>query len=673
MQLTEVRRELAALWQLWLEHVLSALQAGNARSTDSQATALGSLQVLQQFLPAAPQSPMPLAEAAPRQQLGGVSQLCELLQCQAQLREDAACAAAAAAALVRQQLQQALLKLAQACRHSDWTLAGCVASGLARQCRELTLLGRFAGDAALAQQLVALEAQLLLWHAAPQPPSLQQQALVQKQVLALMRGRSDLCRVLQLHLSPAMPPLTVPPAGIAREECAQLAALLQPALVPGAYSTETLMFACYRMAWVLQATGQGVLAELGLLLYQLLVQHWQQRAALLLPEQELLAGWLEQIAVPVSAAGSAARPVGEPAEGGVVGQAGTEPAALQYLLSRLGDAVACWPPAPRGSGQVSAGGAEPGMQELQSVLLAVPAARDSKALNVRQLPEYLAASLSALLQVDAAWFAERSSWLRSADLLQQELQLLEQGAAALRLVELEGFCSLLLGVHLQLQANLPQGAWPGDLLWRAHHELVLMLDRAALWLEPLPAAETLTLLRDCLHSSEERCLALLRTSRDTTPVLRLACALALFGQQAGRLLGRPLRVRFEAPAALPELLEPELLRTLQEILRCLLLQQESSAELRRSQRQALATTLVITVLLADDTACAVSVLEIGARGLPGGKALQRLQRCLGPAAEALCCEEVARSGRRVRYRLSAASLQRAFDQRYRGERPARQN
>lgn len=660
MQLNEVRRELALLWQGWLERVLAVLLAGNARSTDSQALALDSLQLLQQFLPVAREPLMPLAEAAPRHQRGGVSQLCELLQCQAQLQEDAASAAAAA---VRQQVQQALLKVSGACRHSDWTLAGCVASGLARQCRELTLLGAFAGDVALAQQLVALEAQLLLWHAAPQPPSLQQQTLVQKQLLALARGRADLCRVLQLQAGPPMSPLPAVAAEVLQQECAQLAVLLQPALVPGAGASETLMFACYRLAWVLDAAGHGVLAQLGLLVYHLLVQHWQQRAALLPPEQRLLTAWLQQIAAAVGFVS----PTGRDAEE----QDSKDPAALQHLLTGISDAVACWPGVRRNAGQAAVGAPESCMQEQDSVLLASPAARSSKALQIRHLPEYLAASLSAVLQVDAGCFATRSSWLCCTDLLQEDLQLLEQGAAALRLTELERLCGLLLGVHMLLQQNLPQGPWPGALLWRGHQELVLLLDRAALWLEPLPDAETLTLLEDCLRSSEERCLALLRSPRDARPVLRLACAMAVFGQQAGRLLGRPLRIRFDAPAGLREDFEPELLRTLQEILRCLLLQHESSVERRRSQRQALGTSLVIT-LLPDDASCDITVLEIGARGLPGGKALQGLQRSLGPAVEALCCEELPRVGRRVQYRLSTASLQRALDQRYRGERPLRQ-
>jgi ribosomal protein S18 acetylase RimI-like enzyme len=70
-------------------------------------------------------------------------------------------------------------------------------------------------------------------------------------------------------------------------------ALLQPALVTGAEVTETLMFACYRLAWILHALGRRSLAEVGLLSYHLLVRHWQQRAVLQARVQMLLAAWMD--------------------------------------------------------------------------------------------------------------------------------------------------------------------------------------------------------------------------------------------------------------------------------------------------------------------------------------------------------------------------------------------
>lgn len=657
MQLSDVRGELVALWQAWLERVLAALLASNASSTDTQDATLLRLQLLQQFLPQAAVPTLPLAEDAPRLVVGGVPLLCELLRCQAHLHQHAAGAATSAVAVVVQQLQQGLLKVAQACRHSDWTLAGCVATGLARQCRELTLLAGFTGSAMLVQQLATIEAQLLLWHAGPQPPSMQQQALVQKQLLALTRGRTDLCRALQLHTSPPEESVLLQPeTGQAEEvvhaECAQLTGLLRPALEAAALTTEAMMFACYRLAWVLHALGRRTLTEVGLLVYQVLVRHWQQRAPLQRPEQELLAAWLVQVQ-----------------------QAGEQSALHDtgHLLSLLGAALASWPGQAGSADQAGQGSPDLRTQEECSVLLPLPAAQHTAALSIRHLPEYLAASLSALLQVDAAWFADRRSWQRCADLLHDELHLLEQGAAALRLSPLEQFCSLLLGVHVQLDATLPQGPWPGKVLWRAHHELVVMLDRAALWLEPLPNADTLALLRDCLQQGEERCMLLLRAPREAEPLQALACALALFGQQAGRLLSRPVRIRLSAAVAMRAEFDVALLRTLQETLRWLLLQHESSVELRRRQRQALATTLAVTLQSPDDASCQVQVLETGMRSLPGDKALHGLQRSLGLAVEALSCEEVPGLGRRVQYRLTLASLQRALDKRYRSERRARQN
>ena len=628
-ELAQARSELALLWQAWLERVLAALLATNARSTQSQSAVLDKLQGLQRFLPLTQAPTLLLAEESPSQPGNGVPRLCELLKCQAQLRQRDADTEMP----VMQPLQQGLLKVAQACRHSDWTLASCVASGLARQCRELTLLGGFLGNAALARQLAMLEAQLLLWHAAPEPPSVLQKAVIQKQLLALMRGREDVFRLLQLQTKPAAEPVSVLSADAEQHECEHLMALLQPALVTGAEVTETLMFACYRLAWILQALGRRSLAEAGLLSYHLLVRHWQQRAVLQAPVQMLLAAWMEQIVLQVAQQ---------------VATAALPDAALDLPLL-LGEAIACWPG--KTNGVVQSG---PGRKDAGS-------------------PEILASSFSALVQVDAAWFADRSSWQRGVGLLQRELQLLEQGAAALRLSALEQFCSLLLGVHAQLHVSLPQGAWPGGLLLRAHRELVALLDRAALWLEPRPDADTLVALRDCLQQGEERCIALLRAPQDAAPELRLACSLALFGQQAGRLLGRPVRIQLDAPAAIQVDLEAELLRAVQEILRWLLLQHESSAELRRSQHLPLASTIAVTLLPQDDAACAVSVLETGSRGLSGGKQLQRLQRSLGVAVEALCCEDVPPLGRRIQCSLSLASVQRALDARYRGQRSASQN
>jgi hypothetical protein len=237
-------------------------------------------------------------------------------------------------------------------------------------------------------------------------------------------------------------------------------------------------------------------------------------------------------------------------------------------------------------------------------------------------------------------------------------------------------------------APVPQGVWPAALLWQAHQQLVALLDRAALWLEPVPNAATLVALGDWLQQGEERCTALLHRAATASAGLRLASALTAFGQQAGRLLGRPVRICVDLPAAwltepataaaaadagLPDDLQAPLLRALQEILRWLLLQHESSAEQRRSRRQPLATVIDIAVQQVGSDACAVSVQERGVLELPGNKALQRLQRSLGPAVEALGCEELARLGRRVQCSISGASLQRAQDQRYRGERVLRQN
>jgi hypothetical protein len=668
MQLDAVRSELSALWQAWLERVLATLQATGARSTAGQAAALDQLQLLRRFLQLEPLPCLQLAEHAPPHAGAGLQQLCELLQCQLLLRQPQGTGVAPGTAVLLQALQQGLLALAQACRHSDWTLGSCVATGLARQCRELTLLGAFAGDADLAQQLLLLEAQLLLWHAAAPAPSIQQQATMQKQLLALARGRVDLCRVLREQAAPVRATATVLPEA-AQPECCALAVLLQSAQVSAAEVDATQMLACYRLAWVLQAAERSMLAQVGLFNYQILVQHWQQRARLPPPVQHLLAAWLEQVQ--------------QPAEQGAELPGS---AAHSSLLSLLGAALAAWPE-PLGTAAAPAPplqAGHPSLQPEQAMLLALPAA-GSTALSMRQLPEYLAASLSVLLQVEESWFVDRASWQCCSTLLYQELQLLEQGAAALRLAGLEHFCSLLLGLYAQVLAPIPQGLWPAALLWQVHHHLVALLDRAALWLEPVPNATALAALEDWLQQGEERCTTLLQHAARVPAGLRLASALTAFGQQAGRLLGRPVRISLDLPGAwitqpattaaagFPDDLQAPLLHALQEILRWLLLQHQSSAEQRRSRRQPLATVIAIAVKQLGADACAVDVLERGVLELPGSKALQRLQRSLGPAVEALGSEELPRLGRRVQCSMSAASLQRAQDQRYRAEPAQRQN
>jgi hypothetical protein len=71
-ELAQARSELALLWQAWLERVLAALLATNARSTQSQSAVLDKLQRLQCFLPLLLAPTLSLAEDCPSQPGNGV-------------------------------------------------------------------------------------------------------------------------------------------------------------------------------------------------------------------------------------------------------------------------------------------------------------------------------------------------------------------------------------------------------------------------------------------------------------------------------------------------------------------------------------------------------------------------------------------------------------------------
>lgn len=632
-----VRSELAELWQATLERVLAGLAASAARTTDSEMPALRRLQQLRSFLFAGEPQSLRLAEAAPQQLQAGVALLCDLLQSQARLRAAADPeVAAAGTSIVQQHLRRGLLQLAQGCRHSEWTLAHFVASGLARQCRELALLGRFCADAALARQLGRLELQLIFWHAATQPPAAPALARLQQQLLALARGQPGLCELLLAVAEPAAVPLPIDLSVL--EELARLRAWLQPALQAGATASVELMCAAYRLAWVLQAVGADLAADCGMLVYQLLARHWQQFEQVSPPVCALLQAWLallpQQPQQPQQPAVRAPADLPEP------------------LLRWCSAAVAAWPDR---SGEQDA-----------AVLLGGGSNRVMQELSIRQVPEHMATALQALLQVDAGWFGSRAAWQRCRPLLLQELQVLEQGAAALRLTALETFSSALLAWHAQLELALPQQDWPASGLWQAHRELVATLDRAALWQHPVPAPAVQELLQAQLQRGEQQLQRALQDAAALDAVSRVAAALSLFCLQASRLLGRSVRLSLclqQADAAspvLPSALERPLLHTLQEILRWLLLQHDSSAELRRSQRLPRATALQVTLQLPAPAAaadsgsgpsCELDVEEQGVRGLPGSKALQRLQRSLAAGVQQLHCEGLPPQGRRVRCRL----------------------
>lgn len=626
MNVQQARHELVALWQGALERTLAALTTAGAASIEPQAARLWQLQRLCQFL--RPEAALQqVAEAAAPLQRTGVAQLCELLQWQSALRR-ADGAAEPAVLLLQQQLQRLLQAVAQDCSHEHWGLARFVASGQARRCREACLLAGFVCSAAQQCALAQLEAHLILWHAAGEAPTASSRLALQQQVLALASAvvhADDGQHRWSIQVAPAQRAAAVADEPLVQRELAQLYDRLQPLLRPSATVTEDALIACCRRSWVLAAVGNGALAEVGSVLYQLLVQHWQFRSRPAAAVTALLDCWLT--CGPAHGRLNGAIPLQS------LPAATLEPASPCWPL--LGAAVADWPQ--------RALAADAAVQ-LTTTPDAVP-----QCFALDQLPEYLAATLDLLLQVQPSWFATRSHWQRRVVRLQQELQLLEQGAAALGLLALEAHISALLDLHAQLRLGLPQVEWPATLLWHAHDELVALLDRAALWQEPLPAAAVSAALSQALQQGEVAVATLLQTD-ELAPTRYLSLALSLFGWRAVPVLGCSVRIECRLPQELSPVQLAAWLSPLQQLLRWLLLQHGSSADLRRRQPQACCLVLRLRPGAADG--CDVDVQELGQQGLPGSKTLQRLQRRLGPEVQGLHCSEQT-PGRRWHCSLAA--------------------
>lgn len=598
MKALDARAELLRLWQLRLDQALAALAAAGQRSTDTQAVALRHLQLLQGFLQVAEPAAR-IAEALPA--TSGQQLLCELLRCQRSLKQQAG--SAEPQLLLRQHVQQGLTALAAMPSPQQWSLPACVAGALAGRLHQLGLLAHFAGELALAQQLQVLVARYVLWHASAAAPP----------VDAWQAWRRALCQLaadmtVQLDLSSWLSVASWAQDPQATAELAAQDQALQPLLAPQILASEAGMFACYRRSWLLQALGADAAAQAGCVLYQLLAQHWQLRRPLALPVQALLQAWLQTPAAD---------------------------AALRAWLACLAPALACWPlpePAP------------------DTTASAVPADNAAmRSLGLERLPEYLAATLAQLLQARPEWFASRAAWQQQAARLQHELRVLEQGAAALRLLPLERHVGVLMDLHALLALELPQQPWPGELLCHAHQNLVALLDRAALWLEPLPQPALQAALDAALLDGIDTTTAWLRSGNADAP-RQLTSSLVLFGQQAARLLGHGVRVACEPAQQLPADGVALLLPLLQDLLRTLVLHHHATLDQLRTQRRPQACDINLRLRLHSTDACEVDLLERGQSGLPAARLLRRVQRSLGPAATQLHCAQVPQ-GRRWRCRL----------------------
>lgn len=617
--LDNARQQLRQLWLTRFEALLAGLQLDASAKADTASPELRQLQQLCQFLalppPAAPKGPAgcQLAETAASTPQAIVALLQDLLQVQSSLSGQNP---ASGRLQLREILGRELLQLAGACRKSEWNLSWFVGSGLAQRCHSATLLSHFCHDAELTTQLRRIQWQVAVWHAAGSNPDSAGLTGLQQALLALARPGA------------ARPPL---PADADRAEPAVPDALTLDELTTWQRQfenelqmfsppTERLLLASYRLVWVLQVAGWQQAADCGQLVYQLLARHWQLLEPVSRALHALLRHWLALLP----------------------GSGPERPAELPQLLSLLAAALRAWP--------------ERRSEELPATAWPGQHQGAGHALHTRQIPELMASSLRALLDVAPAWLSRRSAWECSCPLLLPELHLLERGAAALRLGTLELFASQLLSLHQLLALARTLTPWPAATLWHLHAELVALLDRTALWQEVRASDASQQAMQQLLEQAETH---LQQPPPSTDPGAGLAATLALYLRQLGRLLGKELRLQLVSDTLTARTLPAP--AALQQLLRWLLLQEEHSVDWRRERRLPAASSLTLALQAAQYSGEAaaenqaeidVEVLEPDSTTLPSPRALRSLQRTLGSAAvTAPQADLLPGAGRRLRLRM----------------------
>jgi hypothetical protein len=447
-------------------------------------------------------------------------------------------------------LHYRMQELAEACRHNEWTLEACVRSGLARRARQLVQLAAFAPD--MLDKLGRLEQMLLRLHlhggVADQVAALQQ--VLQNLILG-----KYLAEPLELVFGlAAMQDRVLVSDDKTRAELIEVSKKLRHVFLIAREGEEFqvsdfLLRAVDRLGWMLDAVGHYSLGLAAHALAHACLQHWQWR-------QPIGASMFDKV--------------------------------QQFLLA-LKDVI--------DDGDCSC---EPGFNLASSFLAECPEhgqgleAATHIALN-------LANQFEILVVVRKDMFVTRESFLQHSRLLQEELRLLEQGAARVRLRGLEQFTSLLLDIHHLWSVESRESHFPADLLWRGHQQLLAMLDAAALWFEPLPEQELMQQLAEWVRNAELLLGSAAASLSATALHNSLQVALTAFARKAGNLLGRPVRLMLDV-GEIGAARQLQMVPVLTEVLRWLLLQGTMDANEGSSQHRTRSL-----------------VVQIQSRSLPGAK------------------------------------------------------
>jgi len=365
----------------------------------------------------------------------------------------------------------------------------------------------------------------------------------------------------------------------------------------------------YRLPWILAAVGQHSLAQLCQLWCQCLLVHWQHRMPVSAGLQTLwscIPAVLDLSQWPRLSAGQICR------------------WHLQLLQA--------WPVLPA--------------RPVEQVVFVGVREGEDESVPLAGIPERLAREFGLLTeQVTAEWFADATSYAPHAAALTAQLLLLEQGAAALKILAIESFCSQLLALHQKVRSAPLEQSFPADLLWRAHQHLRDMLDEITAWQEPVPDAEIGTAIKQWLQSVPELQQLPLPLA---DPAAAMLARVQSFVDSFARSVEQPLRFSVELCQALPEsqlLLCEEALIAL---LRFLVLEQVQNQPQRRQALKPVAATLLLKLESTED-GIAVEITEAGVEMPPDTKTLKRLRHKLPEAVQRLYCRTVPGRGRSFRF------------------------
>lgn len=531
--------------------------------------------------------------------------------------------------LIKQQLVQLLHKITDLCTHSKWTSASFVESSLLIYCTQILSLSQFCYDRHYQSHLGKLAEYLLLRHVQAQAPGKADLQAILHMLMNMALGKVDaVCW-------PAMPSpdslLTLDNRAeiLIRAELSAYIDVLKRELTsiqqlePASQQTlvsESLLLVSYKLTWVLQSCACTRLSNLNQCLYQVYLQHWSLRlplpAGLLSVAKAFIKSLSRLITESISEADFSAESV-----------------------TAMYSALACWPQHIGNAGMLIG---------LNSAARQRPAG-----LPLDRLPEYLSAEFSVLLSAQAWWFGSQEQVQQHMQDVQEELRLLEKGAAAFRLDVLEAYCTLLLDAYLLLQLyvklSITASEFPGALLWMAHQSLVAMLDRAAAWLEPVVASENKHALLSWLSRTDEHLDGILREQAELGFEHTLELGLIRFARDAGKLLGRSVRLQVELDAALPENLMQTLSASLKEVLRWMLLQGEVENETRRKQHKPLAINLELNIKVLTPVHCQVVIIDDSCTSLLNQKQTYRLQKNTAFALQNIQGSTLAGQGRKFSF------------------------